>query len=111
MIGKKLVSRKKIPLFEVKDLIKDRAGAKELSYEQNLALTYAKKFSNISPAKGKKLLEDLEKIEGMTERLAVNIVDILPNSEEKLNLLVSPEDKVSKENLDKILELVKKNIK
>ena len=112
MIGKKINYSKIVPLFEVKEMVKERLDQNdkgiEPTYEQNLVSDYSKKFVKVTPAKGKKLLEDLKKLEGVSENFAIKIVDILPEDLDEINLLVPKQEKVDESKLKDVIELVKK---
>ena len=112
MIGKKLFSSRPVPVFEVKQLLKDRIDANEkgveLTYEQSMVQDYTKKFSKLAPSKSEKLFSDLKKIDGVSEVLAVKIADILPLDMEQISLLVPRSEKIEESKLNEALELVKK---
>ncbi len=78
MIGKKQVSMKDVPLFEVKELLSERNKEGELTYEQQQAFEYAKKFSKVTPSKGEKLLSELQAIDGLDDDFITKAIDILP---------------------------------
>lgn len=113
MIGKKATISRIVPLFEVKDMVKERLDINEKgvepTYEQNMVMDYSKKFVKLTPAKSRKLLEELLELEGMTEPLAVKILDILPEDMDELTLLISKNDHVQPDSLAKAFELVKKH--
>ena|SRR3989338_86330 len=112
MIGKHISSVKNLSLLEVKDTIKERLAVKEkgeeVSYEQNLANEYSKKFSKLSNAKQEKLLKELSEIEGISEDLALKIVDILPEDLAELRLLVPKSPEFDDAKLGKVLDLLSK---
>ena len=108
MIGKRVNSSEDVPLYKVKDLLKEKSKEGELSYEQNLTYDYVKKFGKITPAKAEKLLEELKKVDGMDDKTAIKILDILPKEEEKLKLLVPKDSTMDESKLKEILELVTK---
>ncbi|MFH1257114.1 MAG: RNA polymerase Rpb4 family protein [Candidatus Diapherotrites archaeon] len=107
MIGKKLNSIEAVPLFEVKEILKDRAEAGDLTYEQNVTNEYVKKFAKISKAKGAKLLEELKAIEGVEAKLAVKIADVLPADVDSMKLILPKNSSMSAETIEKIVETVK----
>jgi len=111
VIGKKLISSEVIPLYEVKDMLKQRSQKGELTYEQNITDGYAKKFTKITRAKGEKLIDELKKVEGLDDKLAIKIADILPNDIDRLNLII-PKNVILGEGIpQQIVELVKKFVK
>ena len=112
MIGKKINSNEYISLFEVKGILKERLDQNEKgvepTYEQNLAKDYVKKFVKLTPAKSKKFLEELKKIDDLQDKIAVKISDIVPEDEDMLNLVLSKEESVDQALQQKILEIIKK---
>lgn len=111
MIGKEILSKKFISLSEIKTIVSERKKEKDLKYEQDQSLKYTKEFAKITDVKAKKLIEDLMKINGMTERLSVKIADIAPEEIEIMQLLPLKEENVSDETLKEALETVKKYVK
>ena len=111
MIGKEVLSKKFISLPEIKTLLTERKKEKDLKYEQEQSFKYTKEFAKTTDVKAKKLVEDLMNIEGMTERLAVKIADMMPEETEKMHLLPMKEENVSDETLNQALETVKKYAK
>jgi len=108
MIGEKIIERKPVALAEVKELLKERKGEKDLSYEQDLTLKYAKKFSKTNISQSGKLNSELVKIDGLDSETIVKIVDLLPVTKERLQLLIPKEIVLDQASMDKILELCKK---
>jgi len=107
MIGKRLDSNENIPLYEVKEIIKERAP-EEPTYEQGMSKDYVGKFTGITKAKGEKLLAGLQEIEGISRDLAISIVDILPENPEQVRLLVPKGTELGEESLKLALEAVDK---
>ncbi len=99
-------------MVEVKDLLKERLDMNEKgiepTYEQNLAIDYSKKFSKLTPAKARKLLDEIKDIEGFNELIAIKVVDILPEDLDELNLLIPRQQKIEEDKLKQALELVTK---
>ena len=112
MIGKEVVSKRVVPLSEVKAILKKISEERaELSYEQKLTFEYSKKFSKLTEKQSEKLLEELKKIDGVDEEFALKVADILPESMDVMNLLVSKGAKISDKAVDEAFELVKKSLK
>lgn len=112
MIPEKILSKKPINISEANELLKEIVKErKEPSYEQDMSLKYFEKFGKISSSKAEKLLEELKKIENMDESFAVKIIDIMPESKEVLQLLLSKNSKVQESDFEKIISLVKKYLK
>ena len=108
MLEQKIIESKPISLVELKELLKERSKAGELTYEQNLTLKYASKYAKLSKAQTNKLINELNAVEGMNEELGIKIVDILPAELEVLELLIPKNSAVKKEQFQPILDLVKK---
>ncbi len=98
-----------LTLNEVKKILSKKKKEKELSYEQTMAYDHAKMFSKLTPLQSQKLKEQLLELE-LTNEVATNIVDILPNKYQ-LDLIAEKNKCVTDENKEKILELVDKNKK
>jgi len=111
MIGKKINSVQEVPVFEVKEILKERSKDGDLNYEQNLTYEYSKKFSKLTKANGDKMLSELRVIEGMTDSFAISIVNIVPADLDILNLLVPKGSSFNEESLKKILSIVNKHKK
>jgi len=108
MIGEKTVEEKPITMHRVKELLKERKKEKELTYEQDQTYKYASTFSKLPNAKTQKLLEELKKLESISEELAIKFVDTMPMEEEVIKLIPDKKDEVSEEDLKAALELIKK---
>ena len=106
MMKEKILDKKFIPLIQVKELLKERSKEGELTYEQSLTLKYADRFSKLPRVKSQKLLAELKGIEGVDEKLAIKLVDILPMEKEILDLLISKELKISDDDKKKILSVI-----
>jgi DNA-directed RNA polymerase subunit F len=108
MMEEKVLEKKPIPLVEVKELLKERAKEGDLTYEQELTLKYAEKFSKLPKSKAEKLMQELKKIEGLPEEFKIKIVDILPEEKEVLELLAPKDFKLTEELTEKLLDLLQK---
>jgi len=106
-MDEKVLSSKPVSLVKVKEMLKELSKEGELTYEQSLTLKYADKFSKISRTKIEKLIEELMKTDEMTEGLAIKIADLLPQNEEILSLIIGKNIKISDEDLQKMVNLVK----
>ncbi|MBN2067783.1 MAG: DNA-directed RNA polymerase subunit F [Candidatus Diapherotrites archaeon] len=108
MIGEKVLHQKPVSLNEVKQLLSDRKKEKDLSYEQDLTLKYAKRFTKLSPANAEKLLEEVRKIVGISDAQASKIVDLLPEKKETLEMVFPKDSKIGEATIEKILGLCNK---
>ncbi|MDI6856348.1 MAG: RNA polymerase Rpb4 family protein [Candidatus Thermoplasmatota archaeon] len=100
---------KYLTLPQVKKLLEKAQKERELSYIQKLALEQAQKLSKLTLTKSESLVEELKKIERITEPLAYKIADLLPSTLKELRaVFVKERFSLSSEELNSILELVKK---
>jgi DNA-directed RNA polymerase subunit F len=108
MIGEKVLEQKPITLAEVKQLLSERKKDKDLSYEQDITLKYAKKFSKLSQAQAEKLVSELKGIGNLDDETVVKIADFLPVKKEILQLLIPKEVVLDEASMQKIIDLCKK---
>jgi DNA-directed RNA polymerase subunit F len=107
MIGKKVIDTDPITIAEVKQMLEELSNSHELTYEQNLALDHAHKFSKIDLESAKKLVEELQ--DTIKKYQAIRIADIMPEDLLDLRLLFAKErGSFKKEELEKILEIINK---
>ena len=112
MIGKKMVSEKFVPLFEVKDMLSVRNKEDELTYEQQQAFDYSKKFAKLTPAKGAKLSKELQAIEGLDEDFIVKAIDIVPKDIDAARLIFyKTSDSFDEEKLKQVVAVTSKYAK
>lgn len=110
MIGKELLSKKPVSLSHVKDMLSSRDyTTKESTYEQTQTLDYATKFAKLSKDKAESLFNNLLNVDGMTEEMAVKIVDFLPEDLESMKMLLTKPGSVPDSALSEALELTKKH--
>lgn len=108
MIGKEILEKKPVTLLEVKDIIKKSASEdRELTYEQDLSQKYADKFTKVKKTDAKKMLKEMLD-EGIPEEMAVKVIDILPDTEEKVELLKPRGVDVTPAMVKKALDVSKK---
>lgn len=95
---------------EAKDLLEKRATEIETKYEQKNALDHLKKFTKIHIKKVDAMTKELEGIEKLRERQIVAIANFLPENQDDLRaILHRGYTSFSPEEVNKILEIVKKN--
>lgn len=111
MLGEKIIEMKPLSLLQVRELLEARKGEKDLTYEQDVTLKYAKKFAKLSPAKAEKLLAELKEVPSVDDEFAIKICDIMPGSKEVLELLVPKGLSFDAANSGKVLEIVAKYAK
>jgi DNA-directed RNA polymerase subunit F len=100
---------KYVSLSEVKNLLEKEEKKRELTYEQKLALEHAKHFSKLGITKAKKMVEELVKLERITEPFAFKIVDILPMHPEEVRAIFAKERfTLEDDEVKKIIKIVEK---
>ncbi|MCD6237564.1 MAG: RNA polymerase [Thermoplasmata archaeon] len=100
-----------VTISEVKSILKKvQKEREELTYEQKTALKHAEAFARLSVSKAKSLVEELLKnVEGIEEKHAYKIADILPTHEDDIKTLFAKERlNLKGESIKKILEIVAK---
>ena len=102
---------KPLSLLQVKQLLDARKGEKDLTYEQDVTMKYAKKFAKLSPAKSAKLLAELLEVPSVDEEFAIKVCDIMPNSKDVLELIVPKGSSFDLNDTGKVLEIVAKYAK
>lgn len=94
---------------EAKKILDKRSKEKELGYEQKNALDHLRKFSKITQKIESQIIEDLKKIEKLKEKHIVNILSILPHTEDEVRLLFTGEViNLSEDERKKIASIIKK---
>ncbi|MGD0729372.1 MAG: hypothetical protein ABR981_04825 [Candidatus Micrarchaeaceae archaeon] len=79
----------------------------ELTYEQQLALQHAKKFS-VSMAKSEKLKKALEALDLLSEKSIIKILEVNPKNAMTLRQILANERKTyTDEEVNKILSIAK----
>lgn len=111
MIGKRVVLTENVPLFAVKETLAERNKEGELTYEQQQAFDYSKKFAKIAPSKGEKLLKELQAVEGLDADFIAKTVDILPQDIEVARLIPYKGSNIGDDKLKQVVELVSKYAK
>jgi DNA-directed RNA polymerase subunit F len=108
MIGRRTLNEKPISLSEVLEVLeKEKKG--ELDYVQRLAYDYAQKFAMLDAEKAKRLKEELLGIEKLREHHAVVITNLMPETQQDLEVIFQKERvRLEEEDFKKILEIVEK---
>jgi DNA-directed RNA polymerase subunit F len=95
---------------EAREILESRGKNAELKYEQKNALGILKKFAKIDVEKIKKIVEELKTVGKLRDKQIVEIVNILPQDKDDLRVILQKEYTIfSADELEKIIEIVKKN--
>ncbi|HLC69081.1 MAG TPA: hypothetical protein VJH24_04540 [Candidatus Bilamarchaeaceae archaeon] len=107
-----VVSTKAVGVGTVKKILGERAKDEELGYEQQQSLEHAEKFAQLDEKATAKLVEDLCKVEKLTEETAFKIADVLPRQPETLAaILVKDKVDLTEEELRNVLGILQKTSK
>jgi len=95
---------------EVKaELSKRQKDEEERAYEQAQALEHADKYIELTPAKMKKLIEDIRKNEKIPLDTAIKIAEIMPKHVSTLKaILIKDKVELSDEELNAVIKLTAK---
>jgi len=80
-----------VPLSNVKKMLEKEEKARELSYEQRLALEHSKQFTSIDTKSTTKFIKRLMQIERVNQTLATKIVELHPRSENEVRAIFAKE--------------------
>jgi DNA-directed RNA polymerase subunit F len=106
-----IISEEVIPDLEAKELLEKIEKESELKYGQKNALEILKKFVKANPEKIKKLVEELKTVERMREKQIVAIANFLPEDKDELRIVLHKDyTSFTPEEIEKILEIIKRNI-
>jgi len=109
LIGKGVSSEKHVTLAEVLEILEKQKKRGELEYGQRLTYDYAQKFAKLEAKKARELMEELLKIGNIREHQAVVLVDLMPETEEDVQLIFTKErTRLGEEDIKKLLELIDK---
>lgn len=111
MIGKNVEEKRLAPAAEVYEILESRKKDSDLGYEQKLTFEYlenVKKVIKLSREHAEKMRKELDEI-GLSDKIAVKIVDILPLDIMQLKQVLVQEKKAVEEDVaKKAFEIVEK---
>ena len=107
MIGKNVIETEPIPGVKVKEVLEEFSEDNELNYEQNVTLNHLARFKRYSVEDSEEIIEKLVSDLNLRPKVAVHIVDLVPQDLADLRLIFAKEpSKVDNEEMKKILELL-----
>ncbi len=107
-----IISEEDISNCSTKDIMEERKKVRDLVYEQKICLDYLEKTCKLTPSKTKEMVEELGKISILKPRYIALIVNILPDTEEEVEMLFSKErTNLKKEEVKQIVGIVSKYTK
>lgn len=101
MIGKELISSKPVTVPEAGEIVASIEG--EHTYEQKATAEYVKRVAHVDAEKARDAVKKLVEL-GISEELAVKIVNIWPRDRIDLYTVLAKEEGVTEDLYDKILE-------
>lgn len=109
MIGKEVKDSRPISVQEALEILEksEKSGKGALTYEQQIALEHAKKFS-APKAKAEKMRKALDALGTLSLRAILKIVEIGPRNMMLLRQILMKED-VDEDTIKKALAIVKEN--
>ncbi len=104
------MSEQYVTLAEVRDLLRSEAEKRELITSQNYALTHAQTVCpELSLESAKAIIEEVSKLEDVSDSIAVKIADIRPQYPEDVRAIFSKERVVlDSATIDEIIDIVAK---
>ena len=94
---------------DAKKILDDKKKERELVYEQKICLEYLEKISKLSSAQVKNMVDELSKISILKPRYVALIINMLPDTEEEVEILFSKErTNLKKDEVKQIVTIVKK---
>ena len=107
MIGKKIIESEPIQSVKVKEALEEFSQENELNYEQNITLNHLSRFKRYSVEDSEKIITELEDKIGLRHKVAVRIVDLIPQDLSDLRLIFAKEaTHIEKEQMEDILEIL-----
>lgn len=107
----KIITENEVTNAEVKEVLEATEKKKELKYEQKNVLSMLRKLAKSTPENIRKLVEELKGMERLREKQIVAIADFLPEDRDDLRVVLHKEYAAfTPEEIDKILEIVRKNV-
>lgn len=104
-----LVEEEDVSMPEAKRILDERKKERDLVYEQKICLEYLEKVPKLTPTHLKNITEELQGIAILKPRYIAMIINLLPETEEEVEMLFSKErTNLKKEEVKKIVEIVKK---
>jgi DNA-directed RNA polymerase subunit F len=109
LIGKGVSKERPMTLVEVLEILEKQKKMGELEYGQRLTYDYAQKFAKLDVKKARELLEELLKLGNIREHQAVVLADLMPETEEDVQLIFAKErTRLGEEDIKKLLKLIDK---
>ena len=107
-----LIEEEDIGLPDAKRILDERKKEHELIYEQKICLEYLEKVPKLTQAQLNGVTEELQRIAILKPRYIALIINMLPDTEEEVEMLFSKErTNLKKEEIRQIVEIIKSHKK
>ncbi len=107
-----IVAEEDVSIHDAKKILDERRKERDLVYDQKICLEYLEKVANLSATQLKSIMEELASITILKPRYVALILGMMPDTEEEVESLFSKErTNLKKEEIKKIVEIVKKHKK
>lgn len=104
-----LAEEQDVSMIEAKRILEDRKKQRDLVYEQKICLEYLEKVPKLTQAQLKNVIEEMQGITILKPRYIALILNVLPDTEEEVEMLFSKErTNLKKEEIKQIVEIVRK---
>ncbi|MGC8692241.1 MAG: RNA polymerase Rpb4 family protein [Thermoplasmata archaeon] len=102
------MERKYLTIPETKEILEKISKERDINDFQKDVLTYVRNMSKISPKEAEEMVKKLMKLDFVSEKMAVKIVDIMPVNPEQVRSIFYKEKKdLSEEQISSILAILK----
>ncbi|MEM5797841.1 MAG: RNA polymerase Rpb4 [Candidatus Aenigmatarchaeota archaeon] len=105
-------AKKPVTWVEAKKILEEKAKEKEIGYHQKIALDFLRKFTKIKEKDAKELDAELEKIGKLSSEERVKIINLMPETEDELKIILEDSfSSLSEEERKAIIKVVKAFLK
>ena len=104
MIGKNVIETEPIPGVKVKEVLEEFSEDNELNYEQNITLNHLARFKRYSLEDSEEIIEKLVNDFNLRPKVAVHIVDLVPQDLADLRLIFAKAEEYSN---NKVIEHIR----
>jgi len=104
-------SEEPVSIPEVVEILKERKKMeKETTVEQKNAFEHSKSFSKIKASDAEEMKTELKALDirPLKEDVIINIINLMPKTEKELKVILAQTTGIKKEEIEKILEIIKK---
>lgn len=103
-----IIDEQDVSVAEARRIMDERKKQGPMTHEQKICVEYLEKTVHLTKKQVDDLVEELKKIDILKPRYVAVIVNILPDTEEEVEMLFSKErTNLKKEEIKKIVDIVK----